>query len=67
MRSKTRKNKPSYSQAVRIGLSIIARAHVPQTAFEERAIAWIIDTQKHHLTVVQPRAHQDHIQRAKKP
>lgn len=68
MRSKTGKNKPSYSQAVRIGLSIIARTHVPQTQFERRAITWIIETQKHHMTVVQPRAHEEHlIKKAKKP
>lgn len=67
MRSKTGKNKPSYSQAVRIGLSIIARTHVPQSPYERRAIAWIIESQKHHMTVVQPRAHEEHLKRAKKP
>ena len=66
---KPRRNKPSYSATVRIGLKLIAERIRPVCEFEQKAVEWIFASHHWHNQVVAPKTRRHYEQgkeRAKK-
>jgi hypothetical protein len=61
-----RKNRPSYTISVRLGMDTIARRTTPIDKFEKAALAWIADTKWWHANRQQPRRRREYAEKAAK-
>ena len=59
--------RPTYSQVVRNGLSMIAARTTATSDEERRALQWIVEMHTWPTRVIQPYAHAEHKRRKKRP